>query len=287
MDTGTPETAELVTSAPPKRKRRSPTVSKVTFEADGDGRLLSLIRNATFISHKQLLGLALCLGIKSSKDAIRKRIRRYLENGLIRLVPAVPQYVCAVYQITREGLSALESLGTGISSISSETETLPSALQAPHFLDINEVRLAFSRDPILSRGDWLTDPEIKARNTTPGVIPYAKDYDAILKLTDRSGQEFLVGLEYERTYKDAHRYDEIAQRIETERQLCCVLYIAGSIDLVARLIDSICCPRFPLCVTTAGVLKQQCLESNIGFMAGGSRRRSTLRQYLASLKHPI
>jgi hypothetical protein len=160
-------------------------------------------------------------------------------------------------------------------------------LQAPHFLDINEVRLAFSRDPILSRGDWLTDPEIKARNIMPGVIPYAKDYDAILKLTDRSGQEFLVGLEYERTYKDAHRYDEIAQRIETERQLCCVLYIAGSIDLAAWLIDSICCPRFPLCVTTAGVLKQQCLESNIGFMAAGSRRKSTLRQYLASLKHPI
>src|ERR1035441_6322496 len=287
MDIGTPETAQQVTPLLPRRKRRSPIVSKITFEADGDGRLLSLIRNSTFISQKQLLGLGIGLGIKSTKDAIRKRIRRYLENGLIRLVPAMPLYVSSVYQITREGLSALESLGAGISSISSDTENLPSALQAPHFLDLNGVRLAFSADKILSRGEWLTDPEIKARNTTPCVIPYAKDYDAILKLTDNSGQEFLVGLEYERTYKDAHRYDEIAERIETERQLCCVLYIAGSIDLVARLVDSICCPRFPLCFTTAAVLKQQCLESNIGFMAGGSRRRSTLRQYLASLKHPI
>ena len=287
MDTGVPVNDQLVIPASSKRKRKSPSVSKITFDADGDGRLLALVRNATFISHKQLLGLALCLGIKSSKDAVRKRIRRYLENNLIRLVPAMPLYVSAVYQITREGLSALESLGAGISSISSETETLPSALQAPHFLDINEVRLAFARDPILSRGDWLTDPEIKARNTTPRVVPFAKDYDAILKLTDRSGEEFLVGLEYERTYKDARRYDEIAQRIETEKQLCCVLYIAGSIDLVARLIDSIYCPSFPLCVTTASVLKQQCLDSNIGFMAGGSRRKSTLRQYLASLKHPI
>lgn len=287
MDTGTPENDQLVMPAQPKRKRKSPSVSKITFDAEGDGRLLALIRNATFISHKQLLGLALCQGIKSSKDAIRKRIRRYLENGLIRLVPAVPLYVSAVYQLTREGLSALESLGEGISSISSETETLPSALQAPHFLDINEVRLAFAEDPVLSRGDWLMDPEIKARNTTPGVAPFAKDYDAILKLTDKSGQEFLVGLEYERTYKDARRYDEIAQRIETEKQLCCVLYIAGSIELVARLIDSIYCPNFPLCVTTAGMLKQQCLDSNIGFMAGGSRRKSTLRQYFAALKHPI
>jgi hypothetical protein len=287
MDIGTSENDQLVIPAQTKRRRRPPSVSKIVFDADGDGRLLALIRNATFISHKQLLGIALREGIKSSKDAVRKRIRRYLENGLIRLVPGMPLYVKAVYQITREGLSALESLGAGLSSISSETETLPSALQAPHFLDINEVRLAFARDSVLSSGDWLTDPEIKARNTTPGIVPFAKDYDAILKLTDRSDQEFMIGIEYERTYKDARRYDEIAQRIETEKQLCCVLYIAGSIDLVARLIDSIYCPNFPLCVTTASLLKQQCLDTNIGFMAGGSRRKSTLRQYLAFLKHPI
>ena len=287
MDTGTPETAQQIMPLPPGRKRHSPRARRVTFEPDGDGRLLALIRNATFISHGQLVKLAMRFRIKAHPDAVRKRIIRYIENDLVRVIPCVVPYKGAVYQITRVGLRVLESFGIGIGSISSETENLPSELQATHFLDLNEVRLAFSADKILSRGEWLTDPEIKARNTTPHVIPYAKDYDAILKLKDGSGQEFLIGIEYERTYKDVRRYEEIARTIETETQLCCVLYIAASKDLVARLGESIRCQTFSICVTAAGVLKQQTLDVTVGYMAGNNLRLCTLRQYLAALKHPL
>jgi hypothetical protein len=287
MDCGTPEIAQTVDALPLGRKRRSPLSRKVEFDEDGDGRLLSLVRNATFISDAQLVKLALCLGIKPYRQAVRQRVNRYIEFKLIRVLPPVAPYKGAVYQITRSGLSVLETYGMGLCSISSDTETLPSELQAPHFLELNEVRLAFSNDPILGRAEWLSDPEIKSRNTAPHVIPFAKDYDSIVKLKDHQGKEFLVGLEYERTYKDARRYDEVVQRIEREKQICCVIYIVGSIDLIGRLIEVLRCPTFPLCVTAAGVLKQQCLDVNVGFMTANGRRFSTLRQYLTSLKHAM
>jgi hypothetical protein len=287
MDTGTPKTAQPIMPLPPKRTRQSPRARRVVFEPDGDGRLLSLIRNATFISHGQLVTLATRFRIKAHPDAVRKRIVRYIEYGLVRVIPAVPPHRGAIYQITRVGLRVLESFGIGLCSISSETVTLPSELQATHFLDLNEVRLAFSADKLLGRGEWHSDPEIKAHNTAPHVTPYAKDYDAILKLKDGNGQEFLIGIEYERTFKDFRRYEEIAQSIETETQLCCVLYIAASIDLVGRLGESIRCQKFPLCVTAAGVLKQQTLDVTVGYMVGNNLRLCTLRQYLVALKHPL
>ena len=66
-----------------------------------------------------------------------------------------------------------------------------------------------------------------------------------------------------------------------------MLYVAGSRDLLARLIEVVQCPTFPVCVTGSAVLKQQGIEANVGFMAGGVRRFSTLRQSLAALKHPV
>jgi hypothetical protein len=287
MDIETPETAQQVNPLSLARPKNTRRVRKAVFDPNGDGRLLSLIRNSTFISSGQLIKLAKRLEIKAHAWNVRKRLSRYLEYALIRIVPPVPPYEGTVYQITRAGLSVLETYGIGLCSISSDTEHFPSELQAPHFLELNEVRLAFSNDPVLGRGEWLSDPEIKSRNTAPHVVPYAKDYDAIVKLKDERGQDFSIGIEYERTYKDARRYDDVVQRIETEKHLCCVIYVAGSIDLIARLLEAIRCPTFPLCVTAAGVLKQQCLDVNVGFMSAGVRRFCTLRKYLADLKHPL
>ena len=287
MDTGTPKTTQPMMPPSPGRKTLPPRASRVTFDPDGDGRLLAVIRNATFISHDQLVTLAVRIKIKAHPDAVRKRIIRYIEYGLVRVVPSVPPYRGAVYQITHAGLGVLESFGIGLGSMSSETSNLPSELQAIHFLDINEVRLAFSADPVLGRAKWHSDPEIKASNTSPNVTPFAKDYDALLELDDHHGKEFTIGIEYERTYKDVRRYEEIADTIDTETKLCCVLYIAASTDLVTRLGEAIRCKKIPLCVTAAGVLKHQTLDANVGYLAGNSLRVCTLRQYLTLLKHPL
>ena len=287
MVTRTSETAHPIMPLPPGRKRRSPSASRVTFDPDADGRLLALVRNATFISNRQLIELAERGHIKATRSAIRQRIGRCLEREFIQVVPARTVHTGAIYQITRWGLNALESFGLGISSISSETERLPSAFQASHFLDLNEVRIAFLRTQLLSEFEWVSDPEIKTYNATPLVRPFAKDYDAVVKLTDRNGQAFQIGVEYERTYKTIQRYEEIAERIETEKELSCVLYIASSSTMVARLVDSIRCPTFPICVTATGILCQQTLNATVGFLAGQTPRTSTLRQYLATIKHPL
>lgn len=287
MDIGASESTNPVSTLPPGRKRKSPMGRKVDFSQERDGGLLTLVRNATFISDIQLVNLALDLKLKPYRQAVRQRIRRYIEFRLIRVLPPVAPYKGAIYQITRQGLSVLETYGIGLCSISSETENLPSDLQAPHFLELNEVRIAISKDPVLGRGEWVSDPEIKSRNTAPHVIPYAKDYDALLKLKDNHGNEFLVGIEYERTYKDVRRYDEVVQRIETEKQVCCVIYVAGSIDLIGRLIEVLRCPTYPLCVTAVGVFKQQGLDVNVGYMTPNGRRFATLRQYIGALKHPL
>ena len=156
MDGKAPETTRRTMPLPPGRKRHSPRMSRVTFDPDADGRLLALIRNATFISHRQLLELAMRAHIKATTSAIRQRIGRFLEYDLIQVVPARTIHTGAVYQITRWGLSALESFGLGIHSISSETERLPSVFQAPHFLDLNAVRIAFLRTQLLSKCEWIT-----------------------------------------------------------------------------------------------------------------------------------
>jgi hypothetical protein len=287
MDTGTPKTAQPIAALPPVRKRRSPRASRVTFDPDGDGRLLAVIRNATFISQGQLVTLAVRFKIKTHPDAVRKRIIRYIEYGLVRVIPSVPPYRGAVYQITHAGLRVLESFGIGLGSMSSETANLPSELQAIHFLDLNEVRLAFSADNVLGCAQWHSDPEIKASNTSPHDTPFAKDYDALLQLQDSNGKEFTIGIEYERTYKDVRRYEEIAETIDAETKLCCVLYIAASTDLVGRLGEAIRCQKVPLCVTAAGVLKHKTLDANVGYLSGNSFRVCTLRQYLTLLKHPL
>ena len=247
-----------------------------------------LIRNATFISHDQLVTLAMRFRIKAHPDAVRKRIIRYIEYGLVRVIPSVPPYRGAVYQITRVGLRVLESFGIGLGSISSETVTLPSELQATHFLDLNEVRLAFSADKLLGRG------EVALRSGDQGAQYHSPRHtvcEGLRRYSEAQGsamaKNLLIGIEYERTYKDVRRYEEIAETIDTETQLCCVLYIAASTDLVTRLGESIRCQKFPLCVTAAGVLKQQTLDANVGYLAGNSLRVCTLRQYLAALKHPL
>ena len=281
------ESTQPIAPLPPGRKRRSPRVSRVTFDLDGDGPILSLIRNSTFISRNQVIELCLKQQLRASVSGIRHRLDRYLESGFIRLVPTVTIHGGYVYQITTDGLSALESFGLGLGSISSKTENLPDNSMATHFLDLNEVRLAMSRDPIFGKGKWLTDPEIKARNSTPRVIPYAKAYDAVVKLTDRNDHEFMIGLEYERTIKSKADYEKIALEIEQEKQLACVLYVAGSTDLITRLLDLIRCPTFPLVVTGAAIFKQELLNVKVGFMAGDVIKTGTLRQYLVSLKHPV
>ena len=101
----------------------------------------------------------------------------------------------AVYAITRFGLGVLESYVEGLVSVSSGSRNLPSILQAPHFLELNEIYLALKRTKRLKR--WKSERELISLNYVIG-MPLAKDYDAIAEV-EINGDSLRLAIEYERT----------------------------------------------------------------------------------------
>ena len=270
----------------PERAPKSPRISRVKFTPEGDGALLALIRNSTFISHGQVLKLAVNLKIKRHWATVRDRLRIYQDRQMVKVLPPVAPYSGAVYQIAKNGLHALETYGIGIGSITSKTEKLPSELQAHHFLDLNELRLSLYSDRSLSVLQWMTDPEIKDHNTTHSRAPYAKDYDAILELKDNQGRVLKIGIEYERIYKDAARYEKINAEIQREVQLHSILYIASSPTLRAQLVDIFPGDTFPVCVTTASDLRKDRFDAQVFLMIDKQSRHCPFREYLKMLRLP-
>jgi hypothetical protein len=108
--------------------------------------------------------------------------------------PIAP-YKGAVYAITRFGLGVLESYVEGLVSVSSGSRNLPSILQAPHFLELNEIYLALKRTKRLKR--WKSERELISLNYVIG-MPLAKDYDAIAEV-EINGDSLRLAIEYERT----------------------------------------------------------------------------------------
>ena len=80
---------------------------------------------------------------------------------------------------------------------------------------------------------------------------------------------------------------KLPERLKPKRSSAVCFILPHRLIWLQRLGESIRCPKFPLCVTAAGVLKQQTLDANVGYLAGNSFRVCTLRQYLAALKHPL
>ena len=71
----------------------------------------------------------------------------------------------------------------------------PRTLQAPHFLQLNEIYLALKRTKRLKR--WKSERELISLNYVIG-MPSAKDYDAIAEV-EINGDSLRLAIEYERT----------------------------------------------------------------------------------------
>lgn len=269
-------------------RREQPKMNRVAFTFNRDAGLLALIRNSGFICQSQLITLVDKLRIMPSADVLRKRLLMYRDLKLVTAFPPVAPYRGCVYQITRAGLGALETFGIGLLSVNSDTEMMSSPLQALHCLDLNEVRISLCSDPIALAAKWYSDPEIKALRDAPDTAKPVKNYDAILEFNDQASQLIKVGIELERTFKDKTRYASIAAEISQEKQLTCVLYVASSVDLIPRLCNVLPTTTFPICVTGAGILKQERFNTPVAFKLGaGDPQQVTFRQYLALLKHRI
>ena len=206
--------------------RIPPGDNSFKFNRERDLPLLLHIRNATFVSNEQLCRISLDEQLERNRRCFSWRLQRLISGGLVRVLPEVRPYGGAVYAITRLGLATLESYGEGLISISSDSRTLPNSLQAPHFLELNEIRRAFQETSYLTK--WRSECELTSLNYVIG-SPLAKDYDAIAELS-LDGESFRIAIEYERSLKNAARYKEIQQSIQDEGEVDLVLYLTSTMD---------------------------------------------------------
>jgi hypothetical protein len=280
-DTGAVATGEEPPK-PAKRTRSIRQVSRIRLSEAADGGLLKLIRNATFISQRQLVSMAMSSGIVPSRQNVQWRLDRYQRIGLVDQLGRVYPHPGPVYSITRAGLSVLEAYADALVSVTSESERLADPIQAAHFLEINEVRMALHSDPFWTVKQWLTDREIGSINYTTD-SPYAKDYDAIVQMCRGKEEPFQFGLEYERTYKAVDRYKETAAAISRETELKFILYVTSSDDMVFKLAPLLNCHPVPVCFTPARVIRKDNFRSRVAFLLNGKVTPASLHDFIAAL----
>ena len=98
--------------------------------------------------------------------------------------------------------------------------------------------------------------------------PYQKDYDAVVRIwTGEEEREF--GLEYERSLKSAKQYSKIRTALEGERQLCSILYLAASPELMLALIYQLTPSSIPIAFATARSFRERNLATAVSVDANG------------------
>jgi hypothetical protein len=183
-------------------------------------------------------------------------------------------YSGEVYTITRLGLSLLESFGEGLVSITSESRTLAGRQQAPHFLELNEIRNAFRSTGKLKR--WQYDRQLTSLNYVIG-SPLVKDYDALAEM-EYGAKTLRIAVEYERTLKTSARYQEIAKTIRDEEQVDMILYLTPTPDLVFTLGSEFQKPEVPMAFCASRRFRRSGLGSMVLFCYGKMRESMTMKE---------
>ena len=203
----------------------------IHFNKERDQRLLLAIRNATFISHRQLWEYVEANRIETSRRSYNWRIDRLIRAGLADRLPQQLPFPGPVYAITHEGLACLEACGVGLVSLTSESRSLANMNQMRHYLELVAIRAALRQSGLL-RG-WTSDFEIRSINQSIDA-PLAKDYDGIADL-EWEKRKYRIAIEYEHSLKSSDRYRAIASAISSEHQVEMILYLTSSVDLLYRL----------------------------------------------------
>ncbi len=169
----------------------------VQLSAARDLPLLLAVRNNTFITHAQLFQLMVEKGLERDRRSFCWRIRRLIEGAHVRATAPILPYAGKVYSITRFGLAVLESYGEGLVSVTSESRNLPSVLQAPHFLELNEIRHTFHGTGKLTK--WMSERELSSINyDIQASIRDEGQIDLILYLTSTMDLVFSLAKEFNR-----------------------------------------------------------------------------------------
>jgi hypothetical protein len=241
----------------------------------GDIPLLRHVRNCRFVSRSQLFHLLEHETSFVQPSVHGWRINRLLRGDYIRLLNSHKHRRSAIFSIAPMGLAELERHGDYCPSLSSETRHMPHPLQVHHCLELTDIHLALIRSSILVH--WKSEVEISSENLVYG--RFQKNYDAVV--TVRTGKELrLFALEYERTPKTGRRYTVIREKIENERDIPCVLYLAAS-SRIARLLALRLTPMTkPLAITLAHSFRQKLLGAEV--MTNHSSEVVSIDNFLAS-----
>jgi len=221
--------------------------SYIHYNRERDLPLMLAIRNATFISHRQLWDHVKASGLETSRRSFNWRIERLTRAGVTQKLPPLLPYPGPVYTITRAGLACLEACGEGLVSLTSESRKLANANQMQHYLELVEARAAFRTTGLLR--EWASDLEIRSINQSID-LPLAKDYDAIADV-ELDGIRSRIAIEYECSLKSSERYRDLVSAIASERQVRMILYLTSSVDLLYQLKAEFDRQDFPVALATS------------------------------------
>lgn len=251
----------------------------IQFNWERDLPLMLAVRNATFISHRQLSEQIRAGGSETGRRSFNWRIERLVRAGMADKLPPQPPYVGPVYTITRAGLACLESCGQGLVSVTSESRTLAKPTQIHHYLELAEIRAAFRRAGLLR--EWAGDLEVRSINQSID-LPLAKDYDAIADI-QWEANPFRIAIEYERSLKSSDRYRELISSIAGERQVRLVLYFTSSVDLLYQLKPEFDRQEFPVALVPSHIFRINPLTARLYLTRALGAQRATLPALLRTL----
>jgi len=217
----------------------------IVISAEGDIPLLREVRNAKFVSRRQLFSV-LDGADSLSRSTFTSRLHKLLKRDYLHALPDVFWHGSAVYSVTARGLMELESQGDFAVALHSATRHMPHPLHVYHALELNEIRLAMVHGELLA--GWESELEISSSNLVSA--RFQKDYDAVVRVwAGEQIREF--ALEYERSLKAARRYVRIREALENERGVGAVLYLHASPDLMFALLYHLTPTSKPLAFATA------------------------------------
>lgn len=199
-----------------------------------DFPLLLLVRNARYISFRQLRILLQYGDTELAADRLGWRLDRLARAEYIRLLEQRVQGE-KIYSIAHKGLSYLEMMGHGVLSLLAKRRRLLDPALMIHALELTEIRIAFRDAGVLQL--WKTDVEVSSENIATGE-QYAKDYDAIATLAIQGTvQQFAI--EYERSTKSIARYGELHAILGEEQKLSGILYFIFGVERFMTIVEEL------------------------------------------------
>jgi len=218
----------------------------IAFSEQHDIPLLLLVRNAAFITHKQLIALGSYDRSQSTMCSFLRRIRRLLAGEYLMLLEQRFEGH-KVYAITRKGLEQLELCGHMLGSLNPEMSQIHHPAKMMHCLELNDIRVTFRRHNVLNY--WLTDLEVCSENLL-NEDTYVKDYDAVVGLT-LGPVDLQCAIEYERSTKSVARYVDIRRQLALETMVHAVIYIVKGVERILSIVERLSSPNARVLFVTA------------------------------------